>query len=60
MLYGSDEFCRAQNEVPNNKICYMEDYLYLQRRQEKERKRLEAEEQARIEARREEERRFAT
>ena len=38
----------------------MEDYLYLQRRQEKERKRLEAEEQARIEARREEERRFAT
>ena len=20
----SDEFCRAQNEVPNNKICYME------------------------------------
>lgn len=41
-------------------ILYFQDYLYLQRRQEKERKRLEAEEQARIEARREEERRLVT
>ena len=22
--FPSNEFCRAQNEVPNNKICYME------------------------------------